>query len=59
MAKKYYTQSEVDDYVRKLLTDSEIALSKQAERIESLRNIRKKRSLFQGYLFCLKERPSF
>lgn len=37
MAKKYYTQSEVDDYVRKLLTDSEIALSKQAERIEKER----------------------
>lgn len=32
--KKYYTQVEVDEYVRRLLTDSEIALSKQAERIE-------------------------
>lgn len=32
--KKYYTQSEVDDYVRKLITDSEIALSKQSERLE-------------------------
>lgn len=37
MAKKYYTQLEVDEYVRKLLTDSEIALSKQAERIEKER----------------------
>ena len=35
--KKYYTQLEVDEYVRKLLTDSEIALSKQAERIEKER----------------------
>ncbi len=35
--KKYYTQVEVDEYVRKLLTDSEIALSKQAERIEKER----------------------
>ena len=35
--KKYYTQIEVDEYVRKLLTDSEIALSKQAERIEKER----------------------
>lgn len=34
-SKKYYTQVEVDEYVRKLLTDSEIALSKQAERIEN------------------------
>lgn len=34
-SKKYYTQLEVDEYVRKLLTDSEIALSKQAERIEN------------------------
>ena len=32
--KKYYSQVEVDEYVRKLLTDSEISLSKQAERIE-------------------------
>lgn len=32
--RKYYTQQELDEYVRKLLTDSEIALSKQAERIE-------------------------
>lgn len=32
--KKYYTQLEVDEYVRKLLTDSEITLSKQSERIE-------------------------
>lgn len=32
--KKYYTQTELEDYVRKLLTDSEITLSKQAERIE-------------------------
>ena len=35
--KRYYTQREVDEYVRKLLTDSEIALSKQAERIEKER----------------------
>lgn len=35
--KKYYTQIEVDEYVRRLLTDSEIALSKQAERIEKER----------------------
>ena len=35
--KKYYTQVEVDEYVRKLLTDSEISLSKQAERIEQER----------------------
>ena len=35
--KKYYTQLELDEYVRKLLTDSEIALSKQAERIEKER----------------------
>jgi len=35
--RKYYTQVEVDEYVRKLLTDSEIALSKQAERIEKER----------------------
>ena len=34
MAKKYFTQVEVDEYVRKLLTNSEIALSKQAELIE-------------------------
>jgi len=33
-SKKYWTQLEVDEYVRKLLTDSEIALSRQAERIE-------------------------
>jgi len=32
--KRFYTQTEVDEYVRKLLTDSEIALLKQAERIE-------------------------
>ena len=32
--KKYYTQQEVDEYVRKLLTDSEISLSRQSERIE-------------------------
>lgn len=36
-SKRYYTQTEVDEYVRKLLTDSEIALSKQAERIEKER----------------------
>ncbi len=35
--KKYYTQIEVDEYVRKLLTDSEITLSKQSERIEKER----------------------
>ncbi|MBR2908791.1 MAG: hypothetical protein IKC11_00375 [Clostridia bacterium] len=35
--KKYYTQIEVDEYVRRLLTDSEITLSKQAERIEKER----------------------
>ena len=35
--KKYYTQIEVDEYIRRLLTDSEIALSKQAERIEKER----------------------
>lgn len=35
--KRYYTQIEVDEYVRRLLTDSEIALSKQAERIEKER----------------------
>ena len=32
--RKYYSQAQVDEYVRKLLTDSEISLSKQAERIE-------------------------
>ena len=36
-SKRYYTQAEVDEYVRKLLTDSEIALSKQAERIDKER----------------------
>ena len=35
--KKYYTQIEVDEYVRRLLTDSEIALSKQSERLEKER----------------------
>lgn len=35
--KKYYTQIEVDEYVRELLTKSEIALSKQAERLEQER----------------------
>jgi len=33
-AKKSYSQVEVDEYVRRLLTDSEIALSKQAEQLE-------------------------
>ncbi len=32
--KKLYTQTEVDEYVRDLMTKSEIALSKQAERLE-------------------------
>jgi len=36
-SKRYYTQTEVDEYVRRLLTDSEIALSKQSERIEKER----------------------
>ncbi|MBQ3158709.1 MAG: hypothetical protein IJB98_03350 [Clostridia bacterium] len=35
--KRYYTQIEVDEYVRRLLTSSEITLSKQAERIEKER----------------------
>lgn len=35
--KKYYTQIEVDEYVRDLMTNSEIALSKQAERLEKER----------------------
>lgn len=35
--KKYYTQTEVDEYVRSLLTNSEIALTKQAERLEKER----------------------
>ena len=39
--KKYYTQIEVDEYVRKLMTDSEIALSKQAERLEKEKQINK------------------
>lgn len=39
--KKYYTQIEVDEYVRKLLTDSEIALSKQAERLEKEKQLNK------------------
>ena len=42
MAKKYYTQLELDEYVRKLLTNSEIALSKQAERLEQERKINNK-----------------
>ncbi len=36
-SKKYYTQTEVDEYVRSLLTNSEIALTKQAERLEKER----------------------
>lgn len=36
--KKYYTQIEVDEYVRSLMTNSEIALSKQAERLEKERH---------------------
>lgn len=39
--KKYYTQIEVDEYVRKLLTDSEIALSKQADRLEKEKQLNK------------------
>ena len=39
--KKYYTQIEVDEYVRKLMTDSESALSKQAERLEKEKQINK------------------
>ncbi len=35
--KKYYTQTEVDEYVRDLMTNSEIALSMQAERLEKER----------------------
>lgn len=35
--KNYYTQVEVDEYVRKLLTDSEITLSRQSERLEAER----------------------
>ena len=35
--KKYYTQTEVDEYVHGLLTNSEIALTRQAERIEKER----------------------
>lgn len=39
--RKYYTQNEVDEYVKKLMTDSEIALSKQAERLEKEKQINK------------------
>ena len=42
MAKKYYTQLELDEYVRKLLTNSEIALSKQAEKIENEKKVNAK-----------------
>lgn len=35
--KKYYTQTEVDEYVKSLMTNSEIALTKQAERLEKER----------------------
>lgn len=35
--KKYYTQIELDEYVRKLMTDSEIALTRQRERLQKER----------------------
>ena len=49
--RKYYTQVEVDEYVRKLLTDSEIALSKQAERIEKEKKAIQKKKAERK--FCL------
>ena len=42
--KKYYTQIEVDEYVRKLMTDSEIALSRLSERLESEKKANKELS---------------
>lgn len=46
-AKKSYSQVEVDEYVRKLMTDSEIALSKQSELLEKQKkeNLRLSREL--------------
>ena len=40
--KKSYTKTEVDEYVRKLMTDSEIALTHQAEQLEKERNEKQK-----------------
>lgn len=39
--KKYYTQNEVNEYVKRLMTDSEIAFSKQAERLEKEKQLNK------------------
>lgn len=38
-AKTTYTKTEVDEYVRKLMTDSEIALTRQAEQLEKEKQI--------------------
>ena len=41
-AKNTYTKTEVDEYVRKLMTDSEIALTSQAQQLEKIREEKEK-----------------